>query len=77
MPLHRPDNESILLIFFLSFIGLGLFNGIITFLETILSYHDLSSTDAGVTGGLIILAGIIGTIVISMISDVLKARKLC
>ena len=68
-------NRQLLLIFFLSFIGLGLFNGIITYLETILSYHALSSTDAGVIGGLLILAGIIGTIVISLISDMIKARK--
>ena len=68
-------NRHLLLIFFLSFIGLGLFNGVITYLETILSYHNLSSTDAGVIGGLLILAGIIGTIVVSMVSDCIKARK--
>ena len=68
-------NRHLLLLYFLSFIGLGIFNGVITFLETILSYHDLSSTTSGVVGGLIILAGIIGTLVISIISDMVKARK--
>lgn len=76
IPLKLLHNKQLLLLSFLSFLGLGLFNGIVTFLGSILGQHGLSETQSGVVGGLLILAGIIGTIVISLLSDWLGKRKL-
>jgi cyanate permease len=63
---HVRDFNLLLLIFF---IGLGVFNSVTTWIENILSPRGFSATQAGITGGLMILGGIVGALIIPMLSD--------
>ena len=56
------------------FIGLGVFNSVTTWIEDILRPRGFSATQAGITGGLMIVGGIIGALIIPMLSDHYKKR---
>ncbi len=86
----RPDQEERSLVYdgyknlfkvrdfnwllFIFFIGLGVFNCVTTWIENILSPRGFSATQAGITGGLMIAGGIIGAIVIPILSDYYQKR---
>jgi len=59
----------------LFFIGVGLFTGLAQWIESILVPRGISSTDAGIIAGLMIVGGILGSIVIPEISDRIMRRK--
>jgi len=59
----------------LFFIGVGLFTGLAQWIASILGPRGISSTDAGIIAGLMIVGGIIGSIVIPGISDKIMRRK--
>jgi cyanate permease len=59
---------------FIFFIGLGVFNSVTTWIENILGPRGFSTTQAGITGGLMIAGGIIGALVIPILSDKYKRR---
>jgi len=59
----------------LFFIGVGLFTGLAQWIESILVPRGISSTDAGIIAGLMIVGGIIGSIAIPEISDKIMRRK--
>ncbi len=67
-------NFWILIITFL--IGLGIFNTILTFIEGIVIPKGHYSAFAGLFGLLILLGGIIGSLIMSIISDKYKKRKI-
>jgi predicted MFS family arabinose efflux permease len=48
----------------LSFLGLGVFNGLTTWLEPIVAARGIDSEQAGLAGGAILLGGIVGAVVI-------------
>jgi MFS family permease len=56
------------------FIGLGVFNAVTTWIEDILRPRGFSATQAGITGGLMIVGGIIGALFIPILSDRYKKR---
>jgi MFS family permease len=56
------------------FVGLGAFNAVTTWIEEILSPRGFSAIQAGDTGGLMILGGIIGALVIPILSDHYRRR---
>lgn len=56
------------------FIGLGVFNAVTTWIEDILRPRGFSATQAGITGGLMIVGGIIGALFIPILSDKYKKR---
>lgn len=58
------------------FISLGAFNMVTTYIELIIVPRGLSSIDAGILGGLLLLGGIIGTILLAPLSDKLHKRRL-
>ena len=62
---------------FVSFIGLGLFNGITTWVEAIIRPRGFTPTDAGALGALMLVGGVIGAVVIPPFSDKQHKRKLC
>jgi len=70
--LHNKGFYLLMLIFF---IGLGVFNSVTTWIEDILRPRGFSATQAGITGGLMILGGIFGALVMPMLSDYFKKRK--
>jgi MFS family permease len=67
----RNGNFAVLMGVF--FVGLGVFNAVTTWVEEILSPRGFSSTQAGVTGGVMIVGGIVGALVLPALSD--RARK--
>jgi cyanate permease len=86
----RPDQEERSLVYdgiknifkvrdfnwllFIFFIGLGVFNCVTTWIENILNPRGFSNTQAGITGGLMIAGGILGAIIIPMLSDHYRKR---
>jgi MFS family permease len=56
------------------FIGLGVFNSVTTWIEDILRPRGFSADQAGITGGLMIAGGIIGAVVIPLLSDHYRRR---
>ena len=69
--IFRSRNFRWLLLIF--FIGLGVFNAVTTWIEGILNPRNISITQAGITGGVMIGAGIIGALVMPILSD--RSRK--
>jgi cyanate permease len=60
---------------FIFFIGLGVFNAVTTWIENILGPRGFTTEQAGITGGLMIIGGIIGAVVIPLLSDHYRKRK--
>ena len=69
--LRTKDFNWLMLIFF---IGLGVFNSVTTWIEDILRPRGFSATQAGITGGLMILGGIVGALIIPLLSDHYRKR---
>jgi cyanate permease len=59
---------------FIFFIGLGVFNSVTTWIEGILNPRNISVTQAGIAGGVMIAAGIVGAVVIPILSDYYRKR---
>ncbi len=59
-----------------TFVGLGIFNGITTWIESIIRPRGFSPTDAGTLGALMIVGGVIGAVVIPAFSDKYRKRQL-
>jgi cyanate permease len=68
---HTRDFIFLMVIFF---IGLGTFNAVTTWIENIVRPSGLSSTQAGMIGGLMIVGGIIGALVLPALSDHYRKR---
>jgi cyanate permease len=68
--LRRRDFIWLMVIFF---IGLGVFNCVTTWIEDILRPRGFSVSQAGLTGGMMIVGGIIGATIMPILSD--KKRK--
>lgn len=70
--LHKTD---FILLFVVFFIGLGLFNAVSTWIEDILRPRGFSITQAGITGGLMIVGGVVGAVVMPALSDRFRKRR--
>jgi len=70
---HAFTVRSFWLYLFVSFIGLGIFNGVTTWVENIIRPRGFTPTDAGTLGALMLVGGILGALVIPPFSD--KQRK--
>ena len=68
-------DRRLLLVFGMAFLGLGVFNGLTTWLEGILAPHGFDSEQAGTVGGVLIAGGIAGSVVIPLLSDRFRRRK--
>jgi len=61
---------------FVALIGIGVFNGLATWLEKILNeLHHISMVDAGSISSVLVFSGMLGCVVIPMVSDRIKKRK--
>jgi MFS family permease len=67
--------KDFLLLLVIFFVGLGMFNGVTTWIEEILAPRGFSGDQAGVAGGVMLGAGIVGAFVLPLISDSLRRRK--
>jgi MFS family permease len=73
---HILKIRDFVILGFIALIGIGVFNGLATWLEKILNeFHQIAMTDAGIIAATLILSGIIGCVVIPMISDRMMKRK--
>jgi cyanate permease len=66
-------DRTFMLLLVIFFVGLGIFNAVTTWIEQILAPRGFSATQAGDSGGLMILGGIVGAVVLPLLSD--RARK--
>jgi cyanate permease len=69
--LRTKDFLWLMVIFF---IGLGVFNAVTTWIEDIMRPRGFSATQAGITGGLMIIGGIVGALIIPLLSDFYRKR---
>ena len=73
---HILKMRDFVVLGFIALIGIGVFNGLATWLEKILNeLHQIPMTDAGIISAILVLSGIIGCIVIPMVSDRIRKRK--
>ena len=68
--------KDIWLLLFLFLVGMGIFNGVSTWIENIVRPRGFSITEAGDLGGFLLLGGIVGAIIIPLLSDKLRRRKI-
>ena len=64
----------ILMVLFL--VGMGVFNGISTWIESIVRPRGFTISQAGNLGGVLLIGGIVGAIIIPVLSDRLRKRKI-
>jgi cyanate permease len=69
----RQGNFIMLMVIF--FIGLGLFNGVTTWIEEIVGPRGFTPDQAGLSGGLMLIGGIVGAVALPLISDGMRRRK--
>jgi MFS family permease len=67
--------RDFLLLMFVFFIGLGMFNALSTWIEDIIRPRGFTISQAGQLGGLMLGGGIVGAIVVSLLSDRYRRRK--
>lgn len=68
-------DRRLLLLLALSAIGLGVFNGLSTWLEELLKPSGITAVQAGLVGGALIVGGIAGAVVVPILSDVTRRRR--
>jgi MFS family permease len=66
--------RDFLILLFIFFVGLGAFNAVTTWIEEITGPHGFSATQAGISGALMIVGGIVGAVVIPTLSDHFRRR---
>jgi cyanate permease len=71
--LRQKDFVLLLIIFF---IGLGMFNSVSTWIENIVRPRGFSISQAGMLGGLMLIGGIVGAIVMPVLSDKYRKRRI-
>lgn len=68
-------NRDFLLLLVIFFIGLGMFNGVTTWIEAIVRPRGFGVAQAGLAGGMMLVGGIVGAVVVPLLSDSLRRRK--
>jgi len=72
---HALKVKAFLYYLFIVFVGMGLFNGITTWVEGIIRPRGFSPEDAGTLGALMLVGGLLGAVIIPSISDRQHKRK--
>ncbi|MFZ2631415.1 MAG: MFS transporter [Desulfosalsimonadaceae bacterium] len=70
--LRQRDMRIMLLLFFL---GLGMFNAISTCIDQICQIKGLTTEQTGLVGGMMLIAGIVGAVILPVLSDKYRKRK--
>ncbi len=66
---HALKVKEFWLYLVISFIGMGIFNGLTTWVEAIIRPRGFTPTDAGTLGALMLVGGVLGAVVIPPFSD--------
>ncbi len=72
---HALKVKSFWLYLFVSFIGLGIFNGVTTWVENIIRPRGFTPTVAGTLGALMLAGGVLGAVIIPPFSDKRQKRQ--
>lgn len=72
---HALTVKSFWLYLFVSFIRLGIFNGVTTWVENIIRPRGFTPTDAGTLGALMLVGGVLGAVIIPPFSDRQRKRQ--
>src|SRR5215210_8121412 len=72
---HALRVRSFWLYLFVSFIGLGIFNGVTTWVENIIRPRGFTPTDAGMLGALMLVGGVLGAVILPPFSDKQRRRQ--
>ncbi len=67
-------NGAFLYVLFIVFISMGVFNTLLSKIEGILGPRGIGSTEAGLVGGVFVICGVIGAVVLPIISDKKHSR---
>jgi cyanate permease len=68
------SKKDFILLMVVFFVGLGVFNAVTTWIEDIVRPRGFSITQAGITGGLMVMGGIVGALVLPALSDRIRRR---
>lgn len=68
-------HRNLLTMYCVSFLSIGVFNSLMTWLEEILASHGINAETSGLIGALMLIAGVVGSIIIPAISDKINRRK--
>jgi MFS family permease len=68
-------NRDFRILFAVFFVGLGLFNAVSTWIEDIVRPRGFTIAQAGLLGGLMLGGGIVGAVVLPLLSDRARRRK--
>lgn len=72
---HMLKQRDMVLLLVLFFVGLGIFNALTTWIEQVVAPRGFDAEDAGLLGALMMVGGVIGAVVLPLISDKMRARK--
>ncbi|MBZ0316166.1 MAG: MFS transporter [Anaerolineae bacterium] len=72
---HALKVRSFWLYLLVSFVGLGIFNGITTWVENIVRPRGFTPTDAGTLGAVMLVGGVLGAVIIPPFSDKQHKRQ--
>jgi MFS family permease len=72
---HMFRTKDMVLVLILFFIGLGIFNAVSTWIEQILAPRGISAEQAGLIGSSMVVGGIIGALILPILSDRQRKRK--
>ncbi len=73
---HALAVKDFWLFLIVAFIGLGIFNGVSTWVEDIIRPRGFTPTDAGTLAALMVVGGILGAVVLPPFSDKQRKRKI-
>ena len=68
-------NPSFLKFLAIAFVGMGIFNGVTTWVEAIVKPRGIAPTEAGLLGAIMLAGGVVGAVVIPALSDRSGRRK--
>lgn len=71
---HALTVRPFVLFLAMTFVAMGVFNGLSTWVEDIVKPRGLTSADAGTLGALLLLGGVIGAVILSALSDRAQRR---
>ncbi len=72
---HLFKQRDMVLLLIMFFIGLGIFNAVTTWIEQILAPRGINPEQAGLIGGMMMVGGVIGAIILPVLSDKMRRRK--
>ncbi|MDF2987085.1 MAG: major facilitator superfamily 1 [Eubacterium sp.] len=67
-------NKAFLLVLYICLISMGIFNTILTLIEQILLPRGIATAQAGIVGAVFVISGVIGAVILPIISDRLGKR---